>query len=200
MRDNTSLKFWNALYIIMRAPTLACFECVWSQRVVRCIASTAGTGTGHQEAATKVYELRGTQDRTAPHSIWIFSLCPCQTEPVIGQPMRGHSPQKMRHNLLCTKYLCTRHTSQNSPFRSTAYLAGANVLLQARTATRRMDASEGHTSTNGDNSPFADEMAGGSADPGLKFLRTINLSPQEEDELGTLARGWIPGVLCVRDR
>ena len=37
---------------------------------------------------------------------------------------------------------------------------------------------------------FAEEKGG---DPGLKFLKEIKLTPVEEEELATLARGWIPG-------
>lgn len=43
--------------------------------------------------------------------------------------------------------------------------------------------------------PFADEKDG---DPGLKFLKEINLTPSEEEELATLARGWIPGGGVLR--
>lgn len=44
-------------------------------------------------------------------------------------------------------------------------------------------------------SPFADEKDG---DPGLKFLKEINLTPSEEEELATLARRWIPGGVVFR--
>ena len=42
-----------------------------------------------------------------------------------------------------------------------------------------------------EESPFAEEKGG---DPGLKLPKEmIKLTPVEEEELATLARGWIPG-------
>lgn len=62
-------------------------------------------------------------------------------------------------------------------------------------STQEAQAEAGIADVEKEESPFADEKDG---DPGLKFLKEINLTPSEEEELATLARGWIPGRGVLR--
>lgn len=63
--------------------------------------------------------------------------------------------------------------------------------------------SEGISSANGDNAPMPHETAGGKADPGLKFLKEIILTPEEEQEYSRIGREGLPGAsysrACSRD-
>lgn len=54
--------------------------------------------------------------------------------------------------------------------------------------------SEGETPVNDDNAPMPHETAGGKADPGLKFLKEIILTAEEEQEYTRIAREGIPGT------
>lgn len=47
---------------------------------------------------------------------------------------------------------------------------------------------------NGDGEQAAVFVPEKGGDPGLEFLREINLSPSEEEEYANLARSWIPGA------
>lgn len=47
---------------------------------------------------------------------------------------------------------------------------------------------------DGDDSSYEHDSEAGKADPGLKYLREINLTSEEVEEYENLARSWIPGV------
>lgn len=53
---------------------------------------------------------------------------------------------------------------------------------------------------DGDDSSFEHDSETGKCDPGLKYLREINLASEEIEEYEKLARSWIPGVCDSRRR
>lgn len=53
---------------------------------------------------------------------------------------------------------------------------------------------DGSASMDGDDSSYEHDSEAGKADPGLKYLREINLTSEEVEEYENLARSWIPGV------
>lgn len=53
---------------------------------------------------------------------------------------------------------------------------------------------DGSASMDGDDSSFEHDSEGGKADPGLQYLREINLASEEIEEYEKMARSWIPGV------
>lgn len=53
---------------------------------------------------------------------------------------------------------------------------------------------DGSASMDGDDSSFEHDSEAGKADPGLQYLREINLGSEEIEEYDKMARSWIPGV------
>lgn len=50
--------------------------------------------------------------------------------------------------------------------------------------------------------PFEEDVRRGTADPGLKHLRRITLSPEEEAGYASKCKEWLPGThdaCCVQD-
>lgn len=55
------------------------------------------------------------------------------------------------------------------------------------------NSADGSASMDGDDSSYEHDNEAGKSDPGLKYLREINLASEEIEEYEKLARSWIPG-------
>lgn len=88
--------------------------------------------------------------------------------------------------------ISARHITHNT--HRNLCLSQHDARTRSCTATMSTGGSEGEIPVNGDNAPMPHETAGGKADPGLKFLKEIILTAEEEQEYTRSAREGIPGA------